>query len=70
MSGWQEREAYFKKHGPTPKKPYIERSECGCYTVWETPKMGAGYKCPHCASVSAQEMAGVQRRRRAFFEGR
>ncbi len=66
MAGWQEREAYFKEHGPKPEHPYIDKSEwCGCYEVWETPAMGAAYKCDRCAGLARDEMREVQQRRYA-----
>lgn len=68
--GWQEREAYFAKHGPNPKQPYVDKSDsCGCVTIWKTPAMGAGYKCRRCQGLAEQEMAQSQSRRRAHFVG-
>jgi hypothetical protein len=63
MLPWQERDAYFREHGPTPAVPYIERSACGCYTEWPTPAMGAAYKCALHTAMAEHEMRELQRRR-------
>lgn len=62
---WQNREAYFKKHGNNPAVPYIERSECGCHTIWRTPAMGEHYMCDRDIAISKQEMRALQKRRYA-----